>query len=96
MKLLTYFGALQIVMLEDDMEDMLEAEKVHIEHAQQAQLIAEKALQDSMNVNTMLQKQVPSQVQSILPARLTTSYPCPTLFCTKSVQLHFEMCMTNS
>lgn len=50
-----------MMMLEDDMVELMEAEKERVENAQQAQLIAEKALQDCMSVNINLQKQVLSQ-----------------------------------
>jgi hypothetical protein len=49
---------MQIMMIEDDMHDLLNVEKDRVDQAQQAQLVAEKALQDSLSVNVCLQKQV--------------------------------------
>jgi hypothetical protein len=46
------------MMIEYDMHEALGIEKHCVEQAQQAQLVAEKALQDSLDVELSLQRQV--------------------------------------
>jgi hypothetical protein len=63
----------QVMMTEEDMHEQLDLERERVDRAQQAQLIAEKALQDALSVNTSLQKQVRSfDTRTLLQARATS------------------------